>query len=314
MNDFINVGKVLQKFKDDIDEMYIQKLNPRDVGQRILYSPNLIPTSANKMKSATKARVSFSGAVQQIISFDKKHNHQNLELTNNFIQSLSNGIFRGNKIVFYNVTSDKVLSYLRKYKEVNGTMGYGQISIRNWIKYIENLNSKGELLNWTILLHSIQKEEAERKTLIGGYTIYKPTRTLRDANVPTNSSFYTIKTNIAPSDFREIYNPEDNEYSKITHYDATQEYRKFTHKDAFMSIYVVDLYEKVLDEFDVENNEQKYKRGDLIPEGVDMVAPAIWFPNTLDYEASATTYYTNLDYQKKQDELDEIEFGGNEND
>ena len=42
MRDFITVGKVLERFKLDLASMYNDNLNPRDVGQRILYSSNLL--------------------------------------------------------------------------------------------------------------------------------------------------------------------------------------------------------------------------------------------------------------------------------
>ena len=48
--------------------MYAQKKNPREVGQKIMYSPHLIPTSRTKMKHATKAKISFSEEVQQLLS------------------------------------------------------------------------------------------------------------------------------------------------------------------------------------------------------------------------------------------------------
>ena len=50
----------------------------------------------------------------------------------------------------------------------------------------------------------------------------------------------------------------------------------------------------------------------MIPDGINVCAPAIWFPKTNNYEESATTYYVSNDYlrrEAKQEEDDIIEFG-----
>ena len=85
-----------------------------------------------------------------------------------------------------------------------------------------------------------------------------------------------------------------------------------------MAIYVVDLFEKkLLNEYDSKTNKQKAIRGDEVKDGKSVCAPAIWFPKTKDYEKSATLYYVSKDYldkEKKEDEEEEIENGGDSND
>lgn len=305
MNDFITVGKVLQKFKADIQEMYDMRLNPRDVGQRIMYSPNLIPTTRNKMRSVETIRISFSNSLQQIITFDRKNRDANLKLTCDFISNLKNSEIRKNKnIVFNNVSPKEVLNYLKKYKDCSDDHEYGNISIKNWISYIENLNQKDELTNWTVVLHSNDNDGNLVK--IGNYEVLKPSRTLRDPGDSRKFSLYTVKTNNVPVDFKEIYNESDDEYKKIDHFDPKVEYRNFGPKQALMVIYIVDLYEKELtNEFDPKTSKQKAVRGKLIDDGVSTCAPAIWFSKTVDFEESATVYYANKDFLKiKKDDYD----------
>lgn len=320
MNDFITVGKVLQKFKNDMEEMYVQRLNPREVGQRIMYSPNLIPTARNKMKKTTKIKISFSGEIQQIITFNRDFVLDNLKLTREFIDGLGEGEIRpNNKVVFKNIKPKAILDYLRKYKECSSYYGYGHISIGNWIKYIENLNNEDELINWTVVLNSLssKKKEYDNSILIGKYNIFKPTRTLRDDGDSSKFELYTVKTNSDPSDFAEFFDPNSNEYKTVDHYDPTKEYSGFDSKQAIMAIYVIDLFEKQLtDEFDPKTNKRKAVRGKLIKDGQSICAPAIWFSKTKDYEKSATVYYVSKDYldrEKKQEEADLIEFGGDDN-
>ncbi len=318
INDFIIVGKVLQKFKSDIEEMYIQKLNPREVGQRIMYSPNLIPTARNKMKKTTKIKISFSNEIQQIITFKRNFGGDNLKLTNEFINLLGVGEIRSNnKVVFKNVSAKAIIDYLEKYKECS-IYEYGHISIQNWIKYIENLNEGGELTCWTVVLNSLStiKKDYDNSIKIGNYLIYKPSRTLRDDGDPLDFTYYTIKTLIDPTDFAEFFDPKSEEYKNTDHYDPSKEYPGFDCKHAILSIYVVDLFEKILtDEFNPKTNKRKAIKGKIIQDGQSMCAPAIWFPKAKDYEKSATIYYANKDYlenEGKNNDYDDEDIGGDE--
>lgn len=322
MNDFITVGKVLQKFKTDIDEMYKQKLNPREVGQRIMYSPNLIPTARNKMKSVSKIKISFSGEIQQVISFDRKNIAYNFELTKDFLNKIGPGEVRqNNKVVFKNVPVNLILEYLKAYKECTAYSGYGHISVVNWANYIENLNSKGELKNWTVVLSSLSNEKEGNKLTINNYTIYKHGRNLRDdvKNDGDSSSFkyYTIKTNNDPSDFREFFDPSSKEYQEITAYDSTRTYPGWNENTGLMSIYIIDLFEKKLtNKFNSKKNAYIATRGQKILDAENACAPAIRFPVTKDYESSGTVYFVNKDYlehEKQQEQSDNQEFGGEDN-
>lgn len=317
MNDFITVGKVLQRFKADVQEMYDLHLNPREVGQRIMYSPNLIPTARNKMKSTTKIKVSFSGGLQQVITFNRNFRDFNLKLTNDFVVSLGKGEIRPNrKVVFKNVSAETILDYLRKYKDCSNYYGYGHISIGNWIKYIENVNARGELMDWTVVLNSLQTQKGNNAVNIGGYDIYKASRTLRDDGDSSSFKLYTIKTNNDPTDFREVLDPSSQEYKDTDHFNPEKEYSGFDSSKAVMALYVVDLYEKILtNDFDPKTNKQKTIRGKLIEDGVSMCAPAIWFSKTKDYESSATIYYVSKDYLEREsvEDDDDEDVGGDEN-
>ena len=318
VNDFITVGKVLQKFKTDIDDMYRQKLNPREVGQRIMYSPNLIPTARNKMKGIMKMKVSFSGQIQQIISFDKAHVAHNLEAARNFISLLKGGEeINNNKVIFRNVSVDKVLAYLKDYKECSKYYGFGHISIYNWIKYIENLVTKGELTNWTIVLHSLQKETSAEED-IAGFKIYKPIRALRDVGDSSKFDCFTIKAIADPKDFAEFFKRDSKEYQTFQTFSESKKYG-FDEKNGVMAIYVVDLYEKILtNEFNHKTNKYKTKNSEFpIPNGISVSGPAIWFSDTKDFEESATEYYVTKDYlriEEEQRKNDLIEFGDDEDD
>lgn len=313
INDFITVGKVIQKFKADVEDMYNLKLNPREVGQRIMYSPNLIPTARAKMKSITKYKVSFSGQIQQVITFGREYIKSNFEAAVQFILKLGNGeVRRNDKVVFKNVSSDLVLEYLRSYKEYSNEYGYGFISVKNWINYIANLVEKGELTNWTVVLHSVAKSNNSDAVTVGQYKVYKPKRALRDTGDSSKFTYYTIKNLADPKDFAEFFEPDSKEYKSVNHYNPAVDYPGFDAKHAVLSINIVDLYEKELTEqYDSQKNKLKAKRGKLIADATNASGPTIWFPHTANYADSAVSYYVTKDYiaaENRQLEQDIKEF------
>ena len=313
INDFITVGKVMQKFKADVEDMYNLKLNPRDVGQRIMYSPNLIPTARAKMRSTAKYKVSFSGQIQQVITFDPKYIKQNFEVAEQFILKLPKGEERrNNKVVFKNVSSDLVLDYLRSYKEYSNEYGYGFISVKNWINYIENLVEKGELTNWTVVLHSVSTSTNSSQISVGPYNVYKPKRALRDDGDSSNLKCYTIKNLSDPKDFAEFFEPNSKEYSTVKYYNPATNYPGFDAQHAIIAINIVDLYEKELTEqYDSQKCKLQGKRGKLISKAINTSGPTIWFPHTTNYKDSAVSYYVTKDYieaERKRFESDNEEF------
>lgn len=309
INDFITVGKVMQKFKADVEDMYNLKLNPREVGQRIMYSPNLIPTARAKMKSTTKYKVSFSGQIQQVITFGREHIKHNFDVAKAFISQLKNGeIRRENKVVFKDVSADLVLDYLRDYREYSNEYGYGFISVQNWIKYIEKLVGKGELTSWTVVLHSVSPSINADCVKIASYDIYKPKRTLRDVGDSSQFKYYTIKNLSDPKDFAEFFDPKSKEYNMVKHYNPATKYPGFDAQHAIIAINVVDLYEKELtDEYNSEKMKFKAKRGRLIDDAVNTSGPTIWFPHATNYEDSAISYYVTKDYLAAEQKLIETE-------
>ena len=306
MNDFITVGKVLEKFKSDIDNMLTENLNPRDVGQRIMYSSNLLPTSRSKMKHTAKLKVSFSNEIQQIISYDRKLIPDNYEMTIRFInKTLGKPTYVSNtgKLVYKNVNVNVVLEYLSKYKECSSYYEYGNINIKNWISYIENLVLKGELLNWTIVVSSKQSSDPSKriKLLHDEYCIFKRERQLRDEGPAERMDHYTVRVITDPSDFREALDRDTVEYNNTDFYDKEKTYESFNETNGLMSIYIFDLHERVpTGEFDEKKNKIITKRKEEpVPDGLNACGPAIWFPKTKDFESSAVAYYVTKDYMEK---------------
>lgn len=307
LNDFINAGRALETFKQDIDDMYREKRNPREVGQKILYSPTLMPTSYSKMRSAQKIKISFSGEVQQLIAFDRKSIPQNYAATEQFISGLGTGIVRKNKkVVFKNISADTILDYLSRYKDAED--GKYQCSVKNWNNYIRNANNHGELINWTVVLSSLNGTTEDGQHKISNYTIWKAGRTLKDEGSPEGQKTLLIKANIDPADFREIFEEDSDIYKSTRHYDKAISYEGFDSTTGLISIYIEDFYEKVFDGYKVSENgvrKRIYKRGNPVQDAQNVVGLAIWFPKTKDMEQSAVEVYANKDYIRYLNDDDE---------
>lgn len=311
LKDFITVGKVLERFKLDLTNMYNENLNPRDVGQRIMYSSNLLPTSRNKMRNVTKLKVSFSNEIQQIITFDRKLIPSNFDYTlsyiNNVLGEPTYVIGSSGKLVYKNVGVEKILTYLNGYKECGSYYEYGQINIKNWISYIENLVAKGELKTWTVVVSSISgnenKENKKIPVLGGKYNVYKRERILRDVGPAEEMNHYTVRVVTDPSDFKEALDRGTKEYEETELYDKTRSYKSFTSKNGLLALYIFDLYEREFDCY--KDGKMKTKRSEQpVSDGLNVCSPAIWFSKTEDYESSAVGYYVNKDYLDNNNEED----------
>lgn len=300
--DFIRAGLTIEEFKRDIKEMNSLLLTPIEFGMKVRYSPKLAPTSHQKMRSAIIQKISFSGTIQQILTYAHESIAHNLQITNEFINSLPlvSKQASGN-IVIRNVSVIKILDYLNKYKESTDT-GY-RISMQNWIRYIVQLSTQNEMRNWTVVINSNNRYNEERTSQIGPYKIIKSVRTDRRIDLKdnaTNHSKYLLKVISNPTDFRDFLEPEDPLYMDIKSYapydDKIRE--KFTSNDGLLSIYCMDLHYKYRD------NNGKMIRGEQIPNATNIIGLAIWFPVSKKYEHSAVEYYVSESFREKQ----EIEF------
>lgn len=297
MANFIKAGLAIESFREDIKHMNDLKLTPREFGLRVAYSPCLIPTARNKMRNIKRQKISFSAGVQQLISFEKKFVKANFELTSKFISNLKDPEYSNRKVVFRNQDLNDIIMFLNDYKECSELVG--QISVKNWIRYIENLNKKDELVNWTVVLNSNIKGKDDELVEIGGYEIYKPQRTDRTLMFDEDATkIFKVKTIIDPSDFREYFTKDSNEYSECKYYSQKISSKVFPPSDAIMSIYCTDIRAKEENPYYKGKGSKKYKMGKYLSGGKNVISIAIWFPKTNKYEDSTVEYYVNEIYNR----------------
>ena len=308
VNDFINAGIATELFKQDITDMNMMSLTPEQFGLKVKYSPRLAPTSASKMKNTKKQRISFSESLQQLLTYRKEYVESNRLLTENFLNSLSNGVQRDNgNVVFREVDVEKILDYLRKYKECDELVG--SVSIQNWISYIKKLNEVGELVKWTVVLHSNSNVDESYSDIIANYKIYKNQNTDRNINATDDMKDILLKAVTSPSDFREFYDANTEAYKKIKSFSANNALitKTFTKEYGLLAIYDVDVYKKEFDkEIELPNGKKRtiYKKGKLLEGGFGVIGLGAWFSKTENYENSAVEYYLNSVYLRKLQEQD----------
>lgn len=308
VNDFINAGIATEMFKQDITDMNAMTLTPEEFGLKVKYSPRLAPTSASKMKSAKKQKISFSESLQQLLTYRKEYVENNRIVTEKFLNDLVGGEQRNNgNVVYKNVDVEKVLDYLRKYKESDELVG--SVSIQNWIAYIKKLKESGELVKWTVVLHSNSNVDESYSDFFANYKIYKNQNTDRNLYATDDMKDIFLKAVTSPSDFREFYDVNSEEYKLIESFSANNDLitNTFTKENGLLAIYDIDVYKKEFDkEIELPNGKKRkiYKRGAMLNGGMGVIGLGAWFPKTESYENSAVEYYLNSVYLRKLQEQD----------
>lgn len=319
-NDFVNTAEAVDDFKKDIEYMNARKYTPRQFGLKVKSSPGLLPTSASKMRKAKRTPLSFSGELQQTISFDVSQKEHNRQITSNLVSELGEPIIRDHKLVFKNVDSSVVLKYLDEYQECKDK---GRISIRYWYEYIQKLNKTiGELKKWTIVIHSLsdQKQKPDKSNIdnIVNHQIIKPVRITRDVGEKGQKLNIKVLTN--PLDFFEFYDDDTIKNAMIEkkkgNYSPEEPLIRstFTKEHGLLTIYIFDIVERKEKSGNLFGQHQ-YEKGNVLPGADGIVGLGIWFPESSQGENACVDYYVNEVYQQyeqdqnramiEEDDLDE---------
>ena len=315
IDDFIAAAESLDGFKTDIRTMNDLHYNPSQFGLKVLHNSRLMPTAANKRRRAVLTKITFSGDLQQTISFSNQFKEYNRELTCNFLKELKDPIEHDNKLVYRNVSSKDVLNYLKSYKECL-VRGRGRISVLHWISYIEKLNTKGELTNWTIVMHSLKNDHtkhSDRYDHINGHLIVKPRRKAR-TQVNDGENFL-IKAVTNPGDFLDFFDKDDpirNEFNAYRAGDPKIRAR-FTPENALLTIYDFDIVANEDVVSSIVPGEITRKTGDVLPNGESFFGLGIWFPISPNEENADVDYFINEVYQRTtQEQIDANMWSGEE--
>lgn len=132
---------------------YSFDITPRDFALRIRTFPGLNITRKLAMQSAVSSGVNYSGHRPQTIFFkrnDEDWLNHNLDVTKAFVASLpSKPIQRKDAVVFYDVSSNRVINYIRSMYFHSRNRDCTQESL---INFIENANKQNVLTTWNIAI------------------------------------------------------------------------------------------------------------------------------------------------------------------
>ncbi len=298
---FVDVGIALHELREDIevlndDENY---KTPMQFGLKIRTSPKLIPTARNKMRTASKTLISFSGRQSQVLSFDPDNTSHNFELTEKFIHGLNDYIeLKNGKVIFKNVSSEDLMAYLSGYEEAK--LDSGSVEVKNWVNYIRKRNENNNLLKWTVVLSSLQGDNGRNEKVdIDRFCIFKSRRSDRNAGEKERPKVFKLRVNTNPTDFRDAFY-DIPEMKGVDTYSVTDKRidKYFTEDNGVISIQITDICYKIPTKY--ENGRQRYETGEVIEDGKDVIGLTIWFPKSSDNDL-AVEYYTNLIYQTNEE-------------
>lgn len=281
ISNFIHMMDASNELREQVFEMNDAELTPKEYGLRIKTHTTMIPTAANKMRSATKLKIGLSGQRIETTRFDVMHNNKNLKVTEEFLKLLSKmenvrfELVDDYVPVYRNVDASLVLKFLRNYSEpING---YSKII--NSIQYIEKLVEDSELINWTVVVSNLNGV-ARDSIALNGFKIKKARRKALDANGTD------IRVLTSPSDFKYFFEDEHlkSKYSFGYKKGIKEIQDVFTVKNGLLVIYCFDISK--IDE-------------DRIILNKDLIGLGIWFPETTNENANID-YVVNSIYMDNQ--------------
>jgi len=126
-------------------------------------------TAANKIRSGTKLQVAFSGQLSQVTVFQKDQDIQehNFKHTDQWLTKLgANDSIDGSRLIWKGVDSRSTMGFLSNFR-THPACRKAETDLLN--KYIEKLNTYGELVDWTIVL--LQSSRSKNKYPIAGNEI-----------------------------------------------------------------------------------------------------------------------------------------------
>lgn len=154
---FYHIAEATDELKLQFKIMSEQKLTPKDFGLKVKSHPLLMITSKVKMQHGYKIKSSFIDHFGQTTSFDLSkidHNKKNVEkLLSSLGEPGEKGLIKraygneNNSFIWKNIESEKIINFLNKY-EIHEDAKL--VKPHFYSQYIKNLNSIGELTNWTI--------------------------------------------------------------------------------------------------------------------------------------------------------------------
>lgn len=171
-----HVTMATEEMRADFDEMAKKNLRPEDFQLKVRTHPGMLAiTSMAKMRDHDRIQLSFSGEVKQTFEFDNNQESvdRNFSLLGNTLSKLHSGDEKLSSVLWENVNSEVVLSFLESYKLSSNRIRLDVIS-----DYIEKQNQAGLFNSWSIALRLTSSKtvkstkKGEKHPLNGSPTLF----------------------------------------------------------------------------------------------------------------------------------------------
>lgn len=180
-----HIATAFEILRKEFLEMSRQKSTPMDFGLRVLSHPEMMVTSAMKMRHATTMPLTYKGKLTETSSLSGERSIliNNFNAVEEFIHSLQ-GFVRENKSNYYlwrDIPKDLIISFLDKYISYKGAPASNTKRIIEFItKQVEGEDPNDVLNIWNVSLASLQRNKPEELFNIAGIQVKPLTRSLKE--------------------------------------------------------------------------------------------------------------------------------------
>ena len=206
-----HISTAFESLRQEFLRMTKAKLTPRDFGLRVLSHPDMMVTSAMKMRHADTMKLKYQATLTETttIANDKAILLSNYTTAEAFILSLGSPTINENrKIVWKDVPVTNILGFFNDFNTFKGLPAANAGRIAEYIE-LQVQKQNPELLTWNIALITKRRDTEEEKIVFAGHQIVPLVRTL------TRSLSDTIFIQRVISKTDELVDFSDNEIADI---------------------------------------------------------------------------------------------------
>lgn len=217
---FSDLARVEYEIREDIKLYEAQGVTPSEMGLRILGHPSMLVTSKSKQRFASTITVSqsYSGQILQTFKFPFTKPEvlipllrNNLEKTDEFIQSLGQPQRLKNMPKWSGLSSDIIINFFEKYQIDSNA---SNIYLPLVIDYIKFQTERSELNKWTVIVRC--RESLDEK--IGDLEISRGIRVPLVNRSRLKSDLNSLGVITSPGD--EMLDLDEDEIAKLDQYRA----------------------------------------------------------------------------------------------
>ncbi len=169
---FGQIADATEELRTEFDKMAAMKCTPKEFGLRVRSHPEMLVTSAVKMRHGTTMQVTFQGSIVETIDFSRKREDiirnwmagdtliQNMEDTNRVPSTQSPANYE-----WADIEPKLVIDFLRGYKQHESAKKVIPKLLR---EYIKAENGKKRLIKWRVLVATgVETEEGKPEFKLG---------------------------------------------------------------------------------------------------------------------------------------------------